>query len=102
MGKFKQLFEIEKPLIAMIHIGAGPGTYRYAGDRKKIINEAVDEAKLYKSAGIRTVMIENMHDVPYLNRDVGHEISTLMGIIGYEIKRTTDLYCGIQDRKSVV
>jgi hypothetical protein len=35
-----------------------------------------------------------MHDVPYV-KTVGPEISSMMAIIGKEIKKL-DLYCGIQ------
>jgi membrane complex biogenesis BtpA family protein len=41
-------------------------------------------------------MIENMHDVPYLNKSAGPEITALMCIILYEIKKAADLPCGIQ------
>ncbi len=96
MDKFKQLFEGKKTVIAMIHLDASPGTVRYNNNITSIINKAVEEAKIYKDAGIDTVMIENMHDIPYLNKDVGHEVSTLMSIAGYEIKQKTGLKCGIQ------
>jgi membrane complex biogenesis BtpA family protein len=96
MGKFKELFEIGKPLIGMVHVGASPGTFGYKGDVKVLIEQAIKEAKLYKETGIQCLMIENMHDQPYLNRIVGHEVSTLMSIIGYEIKQKTQLYCGVQ------
>ena len=96
MSKLNKLFNNKKQIIAMIHTGANPGTPNFKGNVNAIINKAVAEAKLYESAGIETVMIENMHDIPYLNRNVGHEVSTLMSIIAYEIKRQTSLKCGIQ------
>jgi len=96
MDKFKQLFGDRKQIIAMIHLAASPGTFNYNNNVKAIINKAVKEAEIYKKSGIETVMIENMHDVPYLNKNVGHEVSTLMSIIAYEIKHKTVLKCGIQ------
>ncbi|NPA44535.1 MAG: BtpA/SgcQ family protein [Chlorobi bacterium] len=96
MTKFNKLFNNKKQVIAMIHTEANPGTPNYNNSVKEIINKAVAEAKVYESAGIETVMIENMHDIPYLNRNVGHEVSTLMSIIAYEIKRQTSLKLGIQ------
>ncbi len=95
-GKFRNLFGDRKVVIAVIHTDASPGTPKYGGSIKHIIAEAVKEAEIYKNAGIDTVMIENMHDNPYLNRTTGHEVSTLMSIIGYEIKQKTSLKCGIQ------
>ncbi len=86
----------EKKIIGMIHIDALPGTPKFSGDLKSVMKKALKEAKIYAECGIDSIMIENMHDVPYLKREVGHEISTAMAILAYEIKRATDLPVGIQ------
>ena len=91
-----KLFGIKKPIIGMIHVDALPGTPNYNDNVKNIINKAKTEAAKYKNAGIDSIVIENMHDIPYLKRNVGPEITTLMSIIGYEVKNATDLPCGIQ------
>ena len=80
----------------MIHVDALPGTPKYRGSVKAVIEKAKSEALLYQSLGVPALMIENMHDVPYLNRNVGPEVSTLMSLILYEIKRDIDLPLGIQ------
>jgi membrane complex biogenesis BtpA family protein len=90
------LFNINKPVIGMIHVDALPGTPKYAGSVKAIIEKAKSEAALYVSCGIDALMIENMHDVPYLNRVVGPEITSLMSIILYEIKNSSSVPAGIQ------
>lgn len=92
MSKFK----LDKTIVGMIHVDALPGTPKYSSGVKQIIDNAVREAELYKMCGLTTIMIENMHDVPYLNRNVGPEVVSLMSIILYEIKKRTNLYCGIQ------
>lgn len=89
-------FRLNKSIIGMIHVSALPGTVKYSGSVKAIISKAVEEALVYKNCGLNTVMIENMHDIPYLNRNVGPEITSLMSIILYEIKKETNLHCGIQ------
>lgn len=96
INKFRACFNSEKVLIGMIHIEALPGTPKHKLEPKKIISNAITEAKIYEQAGIKSVIIENMHDIPYLKSAVGHEISTLMAIIGYEIKKQVNLKCGIQ------
>lgn len=96
MKKFSKVFNVKKPVIGMIHVDALPGTPNYKGNVKKIINLAIKEAEIYLSAGIDSIAIENMHDVPYLNRKIGPEITSLMSIIGYEIKTRTKLPVGIQ------
>ena len=86
----------EKPIIAMIHIDALPGTPKYKGDIISIINKAKSEALLYKDAGVDILMIENMHDVPYLNRTAGPEITAIMSILLFEVKNISGLPSGIQ------
>ncbi len=94
--KNKKLFEINKTVVGMIHVDALPGTPKYKGDVENIINSAVKEAMIYKNSGIDAIAIENMHDIPYLKRNVGPEIISLMGIIGREVKNESQLPCGIQ------
>jgi len=96
MKNFKKLFKVNKPAIGMIHVDALPGTPKYKGSVDKIIAKAIEEAKIYLHSGIDSIALENMHDVPYLNKNTGPEISTLMSIIGYEIKQKTNLPVGIQ------
>ena len=80
----------------MVHLLPLPGTPKHKHSVKTIVDKAVEEALVYESCGLNGLIIENMHDVPYVNGKAGHEISTLMGIVGYEIKRQTNLPCGIQ------
>jgi hypothetical protein len=96
MQKFNSIFKTEKPIIGMIHVMALPGTPNYKFESSHIIDQALKEAKLYKKAGIDSIMIENMHDIPYIKGGVGHEISTLMTLIAYVIKQETKLPVGIQ------
>ena len=92
--KFQDLVKNNKLLIGMIHVLALPGTPENKKTPQEIIDKAVEEAKVFKNLGIRVVMIENMHDIPY-TKTVGPEIVSLMAIIGKEIKKL-GLYCGIQ------
>jgi len=93
---FNHYLKENKAIIGMIHISALPGTPKSFQNPNTIISLAIKEALIYQKSGLKIVMIENMHDVPYLKSKIGHEISSLMAIIGYEIKQKTDLYCGIQ------
>lgn len=88
--------QLNKDIIGMIHCRALTGTPKFRNNIKEIISIAIEEAKLYQRAGVDILMIENMHDVPYIKSGIGHEVSTLMTLIGYEIKRATSMRCGIQ------
>ncbi|MBI5727426.1 MAG: BtpA/SgcQ family protein [Ignavibacteriales bacterium] len=91
-----KLFDLEKPVIGMIHLDALPGTPKFKGSVNEIIVKALREASDYKKLGIPVLMIENMHDVPYVNRVSGPEITAVMSIILYEIKKQSGLPTGIQ------
>lgn len=86
----------QKAIIGMIHVDPLPGTPRFQGDMAAVIAKAKAEALIYKEAGIDLLAIENMHDIPYLNRRVGPEIVAAMTVVGYEVKNATGLRCGIQ------
>jgi membrane complex biogenesis BtpA family protein len=94
--KSKKIFGINKAVVGMIHVDPLPGTPRYKGNVESIISKAVEEAIIYKNCGIDAIAIENMHDIPYLKRNAGPEIISLMSIIGREVKKVSQLPCGIQ------
>jgi membrane complex biogenesis BtpA family protein len=92
----RKVLGVYKSVIGVIHVDALPGTPNYNGSVKEIIEKALKDAKTYRAAGVDAIAIENMHDVPYLKRNVGPEITSLMSIIGYEVKNETGLPCGLQ------
>lgn len=63
---------------------------------QELVGSARSEARIYKEAGVDGVIIENMHDVPYLRGEVGPEIVAAMTAIGMEVKSVCDLPVGIQ------
>jgi membrane complex biogenesis BtpA family protein len=85
-----------KSIIGMIHIDPLPGTPKFNSSLPDIIAKAKKEAMIYLDAGIDLLAIENMHDLPYLNRSVGPEIVAAMAVVGYEVKNATGLQCGVQ------
>lgn len=90
-------FSTPQPLIAMLHLRALPGTPAYDGDRRRILQQAVEEARLYATAGVDGLLIENMHDTPYLRRRVGPEIVSTMTAAALAVRAAVpELPCGIQ------
>lgn len=96
MRDFNNIFTKPKPIIGMVHVQALPGTPGHRFAVREIIRQAKAEAKIYLNSGIDGIMVENMHDIPYVNGEVGHEVSTVMSIIAYEVKNVTGLPVGIQ------
>jgi membrane complex biogenesis BtpA family protein len=96
MESWKNLFEDTKAIIGMIHVLSLPGTPRHKQTVPEIVAHAVNEAKLYLEAGVDALLVENMHDLPYLNRVVGPEITACMTAIACEIRKLTAIPCGLQ------
>ena len=96
MSAAKQLFAAAKPVIGMIHVGALPGTPAGGRGLRELEAQALREAKVYRDAGVHGVMLENMHDTPYLCGHVGPEVVAAMAVIARAVKDATRLPCGVQ------
>ena len=96
MRAFDSLFQQTRPVIGMIHLQALPGTPAHARNLRAIEAQAVREGKLLRDAGVHGLMLENMHDTPYLRSRVGPEIVASMAIIARVVKSATELPCGVQ------
>ena len=90
------LFKHSKSVIGVIHVGALPGTPRGSKSVAELVRQAKEEARVYRECGVDGVIIENMHDVPYLKGEVGPEIVAAITAIGIEVKVECGLPVGIQ------
>jgi uncharacterized protein len=91
-----QPFRTARPIVGMIHVSALPGTPRHTGSIKEIVALATSEARLLTTAGCDGLLIENMHDVPYLCGAVGPEIVAAMTAAGVAVRQTSPLPLGVQ------
>jgi len=91
-----QQIKSEKWIIGMVHIDALPGTPMHSSPVKTIIEKAIEEALKLQNAGVNAILIENMHDVPYLKRNVGPEIVACMTAVSLEIRKLIHIPVGIQ------
>lgn len=80
----------------MVHLAALPGTPGNSKNLKEIVSDALRDAELLAVGGVDAIMIENMHDRPYLNRVVGPEIVSAITAIAVELRHKSDLPLGIQ------
>lgn len=80
----------------MIHVGALPGTPAGGSELRAIEKQALHEARIFRNAGVHGLLLENMHDTPYLRGGVGPEIVASMAIIARAVKVAVGLPCGIQ------
>lgn len=96
-GGLSFLKGLKRPaLIGVIHVGALPGTPRASQPVDALSAAAAEEARVLESGGVDAIIIENMHDLPYLRRRVGPEIVAGMTAISARVRGATKLPLGIQ------
>ncbi len=96
MSLWKTIFATGKPIIGMVHVQALPGTPKSTLRQEEITEIAVREALLYEKCGLDAILLENMHDVPYLNRDAGPEIIAAMTAVSVAVRKAVKFPIGIQ------
>ena len=98
-GVMTSLFGAPRALIGMLHLDPLPGSPGHRGGPGSLdatVARAVAEAIAYREAGFHAVLIENMHDRPYLRAAVGPETTAAMAVVGREVRRMVDLPLGVQ------
>ncbi|XP_028297893.1 uncharacterized protein F13E9.13, mitochondrial [Gouania willdenowi] len=79
--KFLNLFgRLNSAVIGMVHVKALPGTPLGTLTMSQITEEACQDAEIYRDAGVDGLIIENMHDVPYVF-DVGPEVCSSLTVV---------------------
>lgn len=84
MTKLKEIFGVEKPLIAMCHLDGLPGRPRYdeSGGVEAIVASARRDVKALQDGGVDAILFCNENDIPYSNK-VGQEVvATMAYVIG--------------------
>ena len=84
MERFRRVFGRGKPVIAMVHLGAMPGTplYDTAGGVEAILRGAAADLSALQSAGVDAVMFGNENDRPYELKVDPAATATMAHVIG--------------------
>ncbi len=91
-----QLFGRSRALVGMVHVGAMPGTPAAGKPVAALADDAVRDARALAEAGFDALILENMHDAPYLRREVGPEIVAAMTAVGVAVRAAVELPLGVQ------
>lgn len=84
-------------LVGMIHLAALPGTPRNEMPVAAMVARAVEETKVLAGAGFDAILVENMHDIPYLRRQVGPEVVAAMtAAVGAVVAAADGIPVGVQ------
>ena len=63
------------------------GSPQHCKPLEEILHTACTEAEVYRECGVDGVIVENMHDVPYLRGPVGPHTVSAMTRVGSEVHR---------------
>ena len=86
-----------KRLIGMVHLGASPGTPFATMTPEQIVSQAVAEAGALDRAGFDAIILENMHDAPYVHgEELGPEVVAMMARALASVRGAVSIPCGVQ------
>jgi len=93
---FEHDFDRSKLMIGMVHTLALPGTPRYDrdGGMKRIVSQALEEARILQEAGFHSLLYCNESDMPY-QTTMGPEVVAAMTHVVTEVQSRVDLPHGI-------
>src|SRR5262245_13072288 len=94
LSAFPEGFVAPRALAGMLHVGALPWTPSASQSIEALIQQTLDDARIYRDADFTALAIENTHDRPYLKGAVGPEITAAMTRLAREVKRETGLVLG--------
>lgn len=92
----RDIFLSTRALVGVVHLAALPGTPRNTLTTDEIVKQAVEEAAVLQECDYDGVILENMHDVPYLNGSVGPEVTATMACVCAAVRQVTRVPIGIQ------
>lgn len=84
MDRFTEVFGTAKPVIAMVHLGALPGSplYDTQGGLEKLLDDARKDLHALQAAGFDAIMFGNENDRPYAFDVDTASTATMAAIIG--------------------
>src|SRR5262245_22128864 len=83
-------------LAAMIAAGPLPGSPRYEGGDRRIVDQALADLDQYQRAGVDAVILENSHDLPYIKPPLPARAVAVMTRLAKAVRQQFDGPIGIQ------
>jgi membrane complex biogenesis BtpA family protein len=96
MNWLKDMFGVEKPIVAMCHLQALPGdpSFDRDGGMSKVIDLALQDLENLQAGGVDGVMFSNEFSLPYLTKVKPETTAAMARIIG-EIRRSIKVPYGV-------
>jgi len=87
MNWIEDLFQVEKPLIGVVHLLPLPGSPRYGGSMDEILEAARWSASALREAGFDGIMFENFGDIPFHPDRVEPHVVGIVSVLVSEFSR---------------
>jgi len=98
--RMTDLFRREKVLLGMVHLLPLPGSPRWGGSLRPVLEAALDDAKALEAGGMDGCLVENYGDAPFTPGAVDPATVAAMAVLVAEIRRATALPVGVNVLKN--
>ena len=83
-----------KLVIGVVHLQPLPGSPRWGGNLRSVIDHALADAKAYQRGGVDAVIVENFGDAPFTKASVGPETIAAMSAAGCAVRAAVKVPIG--------
>ncbi|MEO1208512.1 MAG: BtpA/SgcQ family protein [Cyanobacteria bacterium J06638_20] len=91
----KQIFNVDRPIIGVVHLLPLPTSPRWAGNLKTVIDRAEQEALALASGGVHGLIVENFFDAPFPKDDVDPAVVSAMTLTIQRLMNLVTIPIGI-------
>lgn len=97
LSSLKELFNVNKPIIGMVHLPPLPGAPAYEGETiEYIIDFALKDASALIEGGVDGLIVENMWDLPYyVGENVPPEEIAAQAVVTREVVKMSNVPVGV-------
>ncbi len=90
-----ETFDVDRPVVGMIHLPPLPGSPEFDGDREAICERMLADATALADGGVDAVLLENFGDVPFYPDDVPKSTVAEMASLATALTDAVDVPVGI-------
>ena len=91
----RDLFGPSKAFIGVVHLLPLPGSPRWGGNMRAVIDRAEEEAKILEQGGVNGIIVENFGDVPFRTGRLDPETISSMTVAVGRVMETVSVPVGI-------
>ena len=91
----RDLFGLAKAFIGVVHLLPLPGSPRWAGSMRAVIDRAEEEANILEQGGVNGIIVENFGDVPFRTGRLDPETISGMTVAVEHVKEVVNVPVGI-------